>query len=393
MYLAYAYAHDAWDEPVLIVLTTVIAFAMPFYTLLSNWVEERAGYWSGVVTVGRMARFASQFLFNVTVFAIATISDVLLPGAIDGVGGVVGAAFLTTCASQGAQYLGLFLFNRGYGDRYLNILFALSANIVVTALATAGIPVIKEAFIVMSLIFGVTVFGIGILSDLRAIFHPKRGIAVFFGTFNPIHKTHIELMRRALTERGVSKVIIHPTIIPKGHVDAFDSGEIHVARIENGMQVYETTEKADANINYFPTGNRFFAPDTRRQLIEIAIAESGLADQIEAAYMPENYNSKGFHGVLAEIKRQNPGQVIHGIHGSDLGGMMVRAILDECGWIYPMAVRRRDNVSATAIRSGARDMTTREVSRILDQLSAASAQIQTMFGRFENDNGILVPSK
>ncbi len=37
--------------------------------------------------------------------------------------------------------------------------------------------------------------------------------------------------------------------------------------------------------------------------------------------------------------------------------MLVRQIVDECGWIYPWCILRRDKISATAIRKGAKGMT------------------------------------
>ena len=169
------------------------------------------------------------------------------------------------------------------------------------------------------------------------------GIGVFFGTFNPFHKTHLSLVQRALAERGLEKVVIHPTVLPRFHRMALARGEIAVSCIENGFQVMERTELADSNVDYFPTGNKFLPPETRRHLIELALEEAGLSDRVEVAFFPKTYEEKGFHGVLARIRREQPRQsAIHGIHGSDWGGMLVRAILDECGWIYPLAVRRRD---------------------------------------------------
>ena len=56
---------------------------------------------------------------------------------------------------------------------------------------------------------------------------------------------------------------------------------------------------------------------------------------------------------------------LHGLHGTDIGGMLVRQICDECGWIYPWRILRRDNVSATAIRDGAKGMTSAVVTDVL----------------------------
>ena len=85
--------------------------------------------------------------------------------------------------------------------------------------------------------------------------------------------------------------------------------------------------------------------------------------------MPDVYRRSGFFGVIREIRRANPGKPLHGIHGSDFGGMHARLIMDESGWIYPMPFLRRDGVSATAIRGGVRGLTARAVEAVLRQLS------------------------
>jgi nicotinic acid mononucleotide adenylyltransferase len=268
----------------------------------------------------------------------------------------------------------------------------LSANIVATAMAVAGLPIARELFIVVSLLVGAVVFTVGLLSDLRGWLHPQGGVGLFFGTFNPFHQSHLQVIRRALDDRRLDKVIVHPTIVPRLHAVALARGEIHVARVENGMQVYERTEKADVNVDYFPTGRQFFAPEARRAMIELAIAEAGLADRVEVAYMPEVYARDGFHGVIRELKRHHRGRPLHGIHGSDMGAMYLRAIMDECGWIYPMPIARRDNVSATAIRNGATGMTSPSVAEVLVQLRGGAIEVSAGGRRFRNVRGALFPA-
>jgi hypothetical protein len=159
--------------------------------------------------------------------------------------------------------------------------------------------------------------------------------------------------------------------VPKFHADAIARGEIKIARVENGLQVYERTEKGDPFIDYFPTGNRFYCPEDRRWMIELAIKDAGLSGRVEVVFLPELYRDAGFRGVFREIARRHPGKPIHGIHGSDIGGMMVRTIMDESGWYYPLPVRRADQVSATAIRAGAKGMTTPSVTEALAELRDA----------------------
>jgi len=390
MFVSYGYAHGTWSNPSLIGVSTFIAFSLPTYARLSNRIEERANNLLALVTIGRLARFAAQLAFNAVVFWLLIAGGAIEKTAISHVGGWLSAALLTTVASQGAQFIGAWLFRRNIGDANRNAMVGLSANILVTALATAGIPLAVAVFQAAGIGLAVLVFGIGLLSDLRGRLHPRGGVGIFLGTFNPFHTSHLKLVRRALDERGLDKVVIHPTILPKLHAQALERGEIRVARVENGLQVYEKTEKADVGVDYFPTGNRFLAPETRRLLIEIAIREAGLAGRVEVAFMPETYAETGFVGVVEAIRRAHPGVPLHGIHGSDWGGMLVRAIMDECGWIYPMPIVRRDRISATAIRAGARGMVAAGVEEALRQLRENLPEI-TIHGRsYSNDRGKLV---
>lgn len=369
MYLAYGWAHGAWESPALVGASIFVALALPRYSRLSNKAEQKANDLTAHVTAGRLARFALQLLFNLAAFAVMASGDALRPEGVAAVGGLIAAALLTTAASQGAQYVAIWLFQRNIGDLNRNVLIGLSVNVVVTALGTAGWPGLREAFVASGIGLGALVFGIGLLSDLRAHVHPRGGIAIYFGTFNPFHDSHLRLIRRALEERDVDKVVVHPTITPRFHVRAFERDEIRVGRIEAGYRILETTDKADVNVDYFPTGRKFLAPEARRDLIRLAIEEAGLSAKVEVAYWPEIYAESGFQGVIRRIKALHPGRAVHGVHGSDWGGMLVRAIMDECGWIYPMPTLRRDGVSATAIRAGARGMTSKAVERALERLA------------------------
>ena len=70
--------------------------------------------------------------------------------------------------------------------------------------------------------------------------------------------------------------------------------------------------------------------------------------------------------------------------------MTVRSISDECGWIYPWRILRRDGVSATAIRRGAKDMTSNVVTDVLGQLTSNLPEVAAGSRRFRNENGVLV---
>lgn len=157
------------------------------------------------------------------------------------------------------------------------------------------------------------------------------------------------------------------------------------------MRVYEKTQKADVHMNYFPTGRRFFEYETRHRLLLLAIQESGLGEKVEVLSFPELYERDGFYGVLRKVKRLASGRPLHGIHGSDLGGMTVRNIYDESGWIYPLAVVRRDQVSATAIRNGVRGLTTELIETVLEHLKAEVGDFELHGTRYSVIDGVLQP--
>ncbi len=303
-YLSYAYAHGSWANPTLICVSVFVGAFLPSYAKLSNKAELWANNRFGFVTAGRLGRFLPQLAFNLVMFWLMLWGGALNQLGISSVGGFAGAALVTTLASQGTQFLGGYFVARGVGDANRNTLIGLLVNVTLAALGTAGVPYAREAFLILGFALGGLFFGIGLLSDLRSKIAPKGGIGMFFGTFNPFHNTHLTMLERVIRERDLDKVIIHPVLVPKLHVDAFRDGHLRVGRLEGGFQIYEKTDSADSNVDYFPTGNKFLPPETRKALIELAVAEAGLGDKIEVAYYPEIYNSKGFQGVIAEIKTE-----------------------------------------------------------------------------------------
>ena len=388
-YFCYAYAHNSWKNPALIGVALFFALFMPTYSRISNKIEIWSNNQFGYVTGGRLGRFVFQFAVNLALFAVMLYGHGMSASGVATVGGIAGAALVTSLASQGLQYLGIYLYARGIGDYNRNVLAGLCINTVLTALGTAGIPFAREAFLAIGFGLGGLLLLVGVLSDLRSIFAPTGGIGLYFGTFNPVHNTHLAIIQRAMEQRRLTKIIIHPTLIPRLHVEAFRRGEIKVGRLKDGFQIYEKTEKADVAVDYFPTGNIFLPPETRKALIELAVAEAGLADKVEVISLREAYDTKGFQGVIAEIKRMHPGVRLHTLHGTDFGGMYVRQICDECGWIYPWRIMRRDKISATAIRKGAKGMTPAVVTDVLEQLSQNLPEVTAGGRRFRNDNGVL----
>ena len=392
-YLSYAYGHGGWANPALIGVSLLTAAFLPGCARFAKWAELWADNRFGFVTAGRLGEFVPQYALTLAAFWVMEQGGALDVAGVASVGGVAVASLVATLASQGSQHVGLFLSQRGIGDAKRNVVIGVSVALMLTALGTAGVPVARETFLILGPLLGAILLGGGLLSDLRSVAAPKGGIGLFFGTFNPFHVTHLEIVRRAIAERRLDRVVIHPTLIPRLHADAFRNGQLRVARLEKGFQAYETTDRADVNVDYFPSGRTFLPPETRKVLIELAIDEAGLSDRVEVAFHREIYDSQGFTGVIAEVARQHPGVRLHGLHGTDIGGMEVRRIYDEAGWIYPWRLLRRDAVSATAIRRGVPGMTASVVADALAQIAADLPVVTAGGRRFRNDNGVLIEER
>jgi len=384
MYIAYAIAGHNYNNMGLIALSFCIALLLPSYSRFTNKVEEFAALRTASVTLARCARFVPQLMFNLIIFKAFMFAKVITTTPSVATMSWLGLAVVTTIVSQGVQYIAIQFANREHGDKNTNVMFALAINIVVTAFAACGFSLAKDVLVVLGVFAVIVIFGMGMLSDLRAKFHPTGGVALFFGTFNPMHKTHIQMIKDIIEQRNLDKVLIHPTVVPKLHRDALRKGEIEIAARNSGMRVYAKTAKADMNINYFPTGNMFYEYEARDFMIKRAIEDVGLAGMVEVLSYPDVYAKDGFYGVIKKVKSKYKGTPIHGIHGSDLGGMWVRNIYDESGWIYPYAVRRKDGVSATSIRAGAEGMATRVVEFLLKKLRHGSCMFEL------NDRAVMI---
>ena len=187
------------------------------------------------------------------------------------VGGFAGAALVTTLASQGSQYLGLYLFQRGIGDANRNVLAGVSINMRAggarhrghsgrpRGLPDRGLrarrdPVRHRPAVGHALDLRAQGRHRDVLRDLQSLpQHPSRDRSG--ARSRSADSTRSSSIRRS---------------IPRLHVDAFRKGELRVARLENGFQIYEKTDKADVNVDYFPTGRQFLPPETRKVLIELA---------------------------------------------------------------------------------------------------------------------------
>lgn len=373
-YFAYAAPSDSWTDPWLIGVALFISGFAPYYSKFSNKIDEKAAFRTASLFAGKLARFIAQVLFNVVVYSLLVQGTSVDEADLAGLGGILGISLVVSLASQGIQYLAIAFSNRDIGIKNLNVTIGVAVSIAVAAMAAQGFGTAQTVLKIAGVLLALVGVFYSLFTDMRGWFAPKGGgdIGVYFGTFNPAHKTHAAILRRFIEDRQLDKVIVHPTLIPKIHRLALEKGQIEIVEQSAGMRVYEATDKADVHVNYFMTGKRFYETEHRLEMLKIMVREEGLADKVEVAMYTQAYNSKGFYGVVREIRRLHPGKRIHGLHGSDVGGMLVRSIYDECMGIIPYAVKRIDGISATAIRAGAQGMTTPGVAAYISSLNAGT---------------------
>lgn len=329
----------------------VLAALMPKYAALMVRVEDAVNQKLALVTPARLVRI----FFHVPI--VAGVLLVMSPGqtSIPEMVALLGAI-------NGLHGAAVTLAYHGYGDRIGNSILALSASFWLMGLVSLHWN-LWPLVLALDAVF-VTHIGVGLLSDFRSRFFPRGGVGVFFGSFNPVHKMHLQILKELLEKRGLEKICVHATTVPKLHRVAVAAGEIEVSR-RAGVREYRTSRFADPGKNYFPTGNWFYEDELRLELLRAAIRDAGLDDRVEVLDLPELYERSGFSGVLGYVRKRHPKQPIHGLHGSDPGGMWVRNIFDDCGWIYPCPVVRSGVISATAIRQGAIGLTSVTVEEFL----------------------------
>ncbi len=108
-YFCYGYAHGSFGNAALIGVSLFVGVFSPTYVKLSNKAELWVNGHFGFVTAGRFGRFLPQYAFNLAVFWIMQWGGALNRAGLESVGGFASAALVTTLASQGFQYLGIYL--------------------------------------------------------------------------------------------------------------------------------------------------------------------------------------------------------------------------------------------------------------------------------------------
>jgi hypothetical protein len=334
-------------------------------------VEDVVNLKLGFLTPARVLRLIWHIPLVLLIQAMATSS------AANGV-----FILILIMASSGLHSLATAAAYRGWGDRAGNSLLAFcSASILITLILIKPVALLLAIGLAVQWIFTLVE---SICSDFRSMFYPKHGVGVFFGSFNPVHKTHVKILQQAIQQRGLRKVYIHPTTVPKLHRVALEKGELSMVE-EAGMRVYSTTKLADPHKHYFPTGRKFYEYELRQQLLQAAIFDAGLQDKVEVLNLPHIYDHGGFFALLDIVKEAlAPGEPLHGMHGSDVGGIWVRNIFELSGDIYPYPVVRSDCISATAIREGAVGYTTPTIEAFLEATRAGNDFVFPTGYRFKN---------
>lgn len=328
-----------------------LAALMPKYAVLMVRVEDAVNQKLALVSPARLVRIF---------FHVPIVAGILLVMSAGHTNMLEMLALLG--AVNGLQGAAVTLAYHGYGDRIGNSILAISAGLWLLGLVSLQWK-IWPLVLALDAVF-VFHIGIGLLSDLRSRFFRRGGVGVFFGSFNPVHKMHLQILKELLERRGLEKIYVHATTVPKLHRAAVAAGEIEVSR-RAGVREYRKSRFADPGKNYFPTGNWFYEYELRLELLRAAIRDAGLDDRVEVLDLPEVYERSGFSGVLGCVRKRHVKQPIHGLHGSDPGGMWVRNIFDDSGWIYPCPVVRSGQISATAIRQGAVGLTSATVEDFL----------------------------
>ncbi len=168
-YVVYGSLNDAWAKPALIGISLYMFLVIPWYSGFSNRIELRARALSGLETIGRLSRYLVQLGFNLVLLWVFVAGEILDPSGLEGIGGFFGAAVWVTVVSQGGQYLANWLAAYKIGNADCNVVLAISTSVIVNALAVSGVAWIQPVYVAISLIFGVSIFAVGIGLDARTL--------------------------------------------------------------------------------------------------------------------------------------------------------------------------------------------------------------------------------
>jgi len=311
MYFAYAVPTGKYANLYLIGVSAFTAVFLPIFTLISTYLEQKGFRLTGSMFLSKLTKLVWQSLYNLLVLGLLVKGNVIDPNNLKMVGGLIGAVCLTSLASQGLQYLAITLSNHDKGNRFANIFFALSLNVIISALAALGYKNVQVFFVIMGLLLGVIGVLISLITDIWGLLPSKGGIGLYLGTFNPVHKSHIAILKDFIDKRQLDKVYIHPTVIPKMHQYLLDKGMIKIVDQRAGKRYYEKSATADPLVNFFPTGQVFYEAENRVFMLKAAIKEAGLENKVEILFEPNLYRTDGFYAIIKAIKKRHSHIQLH----------------------------------------------------------------------------------
>ena len=339
-----------------------------FYLNLYKWMNacNKTENYFNLITAKPIIGFFAKYCANFIVFFLISFI-IFFFSAVDS-NTILMNSFIFTNVASFLLYYALELSYLNVGDRNLNITLAFSFVACIIPFVNVCPYNLIENIWLLSFILAFVPIVLLLKAEYRAIYYPEGGIGIFFGSFNPVHNTHISLIKKAINDRKLSLVLIQINTVPKLHKLALKNKEIKITKYKNGLRVYEKTPNAIKNKDYFPTGNKFFDYNVRQKLLLLALEDTNLLEKVTVLNMQRVYDVSGYPGVIKKIRLLYPSYPIHGIHGSDVGGIWVRYLFNRFSFIYPYPVIRRDNISSTLIRTGKKGLTTKSVQNFLNSI-------------------------
>lgn len=168
-YVSYGYLNQAWSNWVLVAISIFMFLSLPLYSKYSNRIENLAAKWTQLETGGRVARYLFQLVDNMLLLWVYVAGEVINPAALEGIGGFFATAAWITIVSQGGQYLANYLARKGIGNPDHNVVWAVTISVSISALAVSGVMWIQPAYVAISLGFGASIFGIGVMTDIKQL--------------------------------------------------------------------------------------------------------------------------------------------------------------------------------------------------------------------------------
>lgn len=162
-YATYAAASGHWGHPALIAVSAGLVVTSWWFARTSNQIDRHLQLRYRSVLAGRAGRIAFQWAVNIGLIGFLGAFSVVSFAAIDKMGGLIGAAFFVTLASQGFQYVGGALYRFGYGSEAGNVVVALAASLSLNALAVTGHPGARLAVMGACIAFSLGALGFQML--------------------------------------------------------------------------------------------------------------------------------------------------------------------------------------------------------------------------------------